>query len=178
MQAKPAASLVLAALLVAAPTPASARAGDLSWGRPGVTLEAYSADSTDCVNKAVNLDISDTAAVRRLVAATRALQNLESGWAMWGYTAGGASSHAQLREAYRPDRQFEAIKTLQQATLDTCLIERGYRQFRLTEEQQARLRQLEEGSPERRAFLHGLAADPEVLRRQGLDHSPLQPAQG
>jgi hypothetical protein len=170
MQAKRAAYLVLATALLATPLPAAARAGEISWGRPGVSIDTYSADATACVNKAVNLDITDTEAVQRLIQASRALATIETNMDIL--------SHARMRDGYRPDRQFEAIKSLQQTTLDACLAERGYRQFRLTDAQLRQLRRLEQGSAERRAFLHRLAADPEVLRRQALDQPPLQPTQG
>jgi hypothetical protein len=67
-----------------------------------------------------------------------------------------------------PDRQFEAIEDIQQQTLDTCLTQRGYHQFRLTDSQRQELRRLDRGTEERRAYLHSLAADAEVLRQQSL----------
>jgi hypothetical protein len=60
-------------------------------------------------------------------------------------------------------RQEEAAR---RAVVDGCLVERGYQQFQLTAEQQAHLSELEEGSGERRAYLHQLAADPAVLSPQ------------
>ena len=49
-----------------------------------------------------------------------------------------------------------------------CLRERGYRQFRLTDDQRRQLRRLRHGTDERRAFLHSLASNPRVLEAQGL----------
>ena len=69
---------------------------------------------------------------------------------------------------YRPDRQFEAIEDIQQQTLNSCLTQRGYHQFRLTDSQRQELRRLDRGTEERRAYLHSLAADAEVLRQQSL----------
>jgi len=54
------------------------------------------------------------------------------------------------------------------ALVGECLRKRGYVQFRLTEEQSAGLAKLQKGSDERRAYLHGLAADPAVLKAQAL----------
>ena len=170
MPRKRAAYLVLATALLALPVPGAARTSEISWGRPGVSIDTYSADATACVNKAINLDITDTEAVQLLIRTSRALATIENSL--------DVLSHARMREGIRPERQFEAIKSLQQSTLDACLAERGYRQFRLTDAQLRELRRLEEGSAERRAYLHRLAADPEVLRRQGLDQPSLQPTQG
>jgi hypothetical protein len=74
----------------------------------------------------------------------------------------------QLLHAYRIDEQFHDIATLQYRTLDTCLSARGYRQFRLTADQEAQLRHPRRGSEARRAYLHSLGSDPEVLGRQAL----------
>jgi hypothetical protein len=148
---------------------------DTSWGKAGVTLEDYRTDAILCARHAANLDISGTEAAQTLVDATRAIDNAASaGW----LTAPSATDRAtsmspnldlgRTMAAYRVERQFGDISDLQYETLATCLGQLGYRRFRLTGEQRRRLRRLEHGSDERRAYLHSLASNPEVLSRQGL----------
>jgi hypothetical protein len=52
--------------------------------------------------------------------------------------------------------------------VETCLRERGYIQFRLTDEQREMLSHLDRGSEERREFLYHLASNPDVLTTQAL----------
>jgi hypothetical protein len=52
--------------------------------------------------------------------------------------------------------------------LKSCLLNRGYTEFRLSAEQRRELDQLPEGSEERRAYLYGLGTDPEILTRQAV----------
>ena len=168
---------ILIALLVTACGVATAADGqsrrntDVTWGKAGVTLDEYRADSIACGSEAYYLDVANTTAAQRLVAASRQLQTIEDTRPRptrmdeaigYGADIGNTINH------YRPDRQFEAIEDIQQQTLDNCLTLRGYHQFRLTDDQQRQLRQLDRGSERRRAYLHSLAADAEVLRQQSL----------
>ena len=177
MPMKRAAFLVLACGLAAASASAATRANETSWGKAGVSLEDYAIDGGLCAYQAMMLDVSDTREARRLVAATRRLEHIEASWGLPG-SHNSLLDHRRTVEAVRPERIFERIAELQQQTLDHCLVERGYRQFRLTDEQQRQLRRLAQGSPERRSFLHSLAANPSVLRSQALETPPLAPPQG
>ena len=143
----------------------------VTWGKAGVSLDEYRADSIACASEAYYLDVSSTTAAQRLVSASRQLQTIEDTRPRpmnmdesisYGADIGHTLNH------YRPDRQFEAIEDIQQQTLDTCLTQRGYHQFRLTDSQRQELRRLDRGTEERRAYLHSLAADAEVLRQQSL----------
>ena len=143
----------------------------VTWGKAGVSLDEYRADSIACASEAYYLDVSSTTAAQQLVSASRQLQTIEDTRPRpmnmdesisYGADIGNTLNH------YRPDRQFEAIEDIQQQTLDTCLTQRGYHQFRLTDSQRQELRRLDRGTEERRAYLHSLAADAEVLRQQSL----------
>ena len=143
----------------------------VTWGKAGVSLDEYRADSIACASEAYYLDVSSSTAAQRLVSASRQLQTIEDTRPRpmnmdesisYGADIGNTLNH------YRPDRQFEAIEDIQQQTLDTCLTQRGYHQFRLTDSQRQELRRLDRGTEERRAYLHSLAADAEVLRQQSL----------
>lgn len=154
-----------------------------SWGKAGVTLDQYAVDGGVCAWQAIQLDIANTEPARRLVAASRHLEHADAraGSALPPLadpTAGAqptpipVDAGRDYREAidrYRPDEQFEAIRDIQSEALARCLTERGYTRFRLTEEQARELRRLRRGSPERRAFLHRLGSDPEVIARQAAD---------
>jgi hypothetical protein len=143
----------------------------VTWGKAGVSFEEYRADSIACATEAVNLDISNTTAAQRLVAASRQLQTIEDTRPRpltMDEAISFAADQGNTMNHYRPDRQFEAIEDIQQQALDACLTLRGYRQFRLTDVQRQELRRLDRGTEERRAYLHSLAADAEVLRQQSL----------
>lgn len=167
--------LTAAALATSAPGQPRPAPTDTSWGKPGITLDDYRTDAILCARHAVNRDISDTDAARTMVAASQAVDNAAAG--AW-FTAPSPTNQTptmspnldinRTASTYRPDRQFRAISDLQYATLADCLRQLGYRQFRLTAEQQRELRRLRRGSDERRAYLHSLASSPEVLDRQGL----------
>jgi hypothetical protein len=51
-----------------------------------------------------------------------------------------------------------------QDAMHACLVKRGYKEFRLTAAERAKLAKLPAGSDERRKFLYDLATDPEVLK--------------
>lgn len=147
----------------------------VTWGKAGVSFEEYRADSIACATEAYYLDISNTSAAQRLVAASRQFQAIDDNRPRpqtrplrTDEIANFAADQGNTMSHYRPDRQFEAIGDIQQHNLDSCLIHRGYHQFRLTQAQQQQLRRLDRGSDERRLYLHRLAADAEVLRRQSL----------
>jgi hypothetical protein len=169
-----------------AAAPSRATLQHVSWGKAGVSLEDYRADAQACAREAVNLDVADTAAAKALVAASRAIDTAYSGAWMYAPAAGvsfpgtinggaggvwgGGVGHdvEQVMHTYRVDAQFADIADRQYRTLDTCLTARGYHQFHLTADQEAQLRHLRRGSDARRAYLHSLGSDPEVLNRQAL----------
>lgn len=148
------------ALLAAAPAGAklvSAGFGK-SWGKPGVSLEQYRADAVACGRQAASLDLSWSNPARALVLASRLIDNAADIQA-----AGDA-----LRIA-SPERNVAKAGDLIHSALDHCLVEHGYRQFRLTGEQRHRLAKLPTGSIERHTYLHSLASDPVILASQAVD---------
>jgi len=170
-----------------AQAPTRAMLHHISWGKAGVSLEDYRADAAACAREAVNLDLSNTDAAKALVTASRAIDTAYSGAWMYapassvsvpapqpsgvgGGIWGGGIGHdiQQIVHRYRVDEQFADIAGIQYRTLNACLIARGYHRFRLTAEQEARLAHLRRGSEERRAYLHSLGSDPEVLGRQAV----------
>ena len=165
-------------LLVLGLSAAAASAGpppQTSWGKPGVSMFQYRLDSTGCIVQAINHDIAATPQAQQLVKASRALDAAHNsawlnnpsfdGGTYWGNPG---LDIRRTMDTLRVDDQFTALERLQHEVLTDCLESRGYRQFRLTPDQQARLKKLRHGSDGRRAFLHSLGSDPQVLASQGV----------
>lgn len=131
---------------------------EMSWGKAGVSLADYRADAVACGRKAAGLNLAGTGPAKSFKQASRILEN-GTDYDTWV---------AALQIA-APERNLEKAGDLMQATLDQCLRDRGYQKFRLTAEQRHRLSKLKPGTDERHAYLHGLAADPNVLSRQAAD---------
>jgi hypothetical protein len=169
--------IVPAAIMLFATTAAAAPAPETSWGRPGVSLQDYRLDATRCLNIVEHLDLRGTEPANALVLGTRRIDTI---YARTGgefgvgsqAPAGGAvqpgSEVMNVVEFTRPQHRINQIRDLMRFAMDTCLTELGYTRFRLTEAQQERLRHLRYGQPERHAYLHSLASDPEVLRTQAV----------
>lgn len=168
--------LAFAAALAAAPSLAEPKPVD-SWGRAGVAYETYRNDSLECGLLGHNADVSQTEQAQAFVGATRQLESVdntnyvpsnatpEEAAAM---SANQGRQYEQIRRGIRPQRQMEELKHGMVAVVEGCLRERGYVQFRLTDEQRETLSHLDRGSDERREFLYSLASNPEVLDAQAL----------
>lgn len=142
----------------------------VSWGKPGVTLEAYRADAVACGRQGYYLDISNTEAARVFKDASRQLESNEANLSL---VAGDidratqiANDSGRIVERTRPAERMKQVRTLLQDTVATCLRSRGYTQFQLTRDQQRYLKTLKLGSPERHAYLHDLASNPAILAAQ------------
>ena len=135
-----------------------------SWGKAGVSLAQYRADAVMCGRKAYYLDVSKTEAAQALVKASDRIESLMMG--------GGSNTNldpiVMAVQGARPEQRFREIAALQQSTVATCLSELGYVRFRLTHDQRERLEKLRAGTPERHAYLHGLASDPKILSTQAI----------
>ena len=164
------AAFVAGAALLSLSTSADARkitAGhQKSWGKEGVTLEQYAADSSECAREAAEMDLSGTAPAQALVLASRLY---ETWWdPHYNPPLVGFSGIARIAS---PRVQWNRAATIMQHELEACLTARGYVKFELTDDQYAMLRHLERGSDERRVYLHSLASDPDVLATQTLSQS-------
>ena len=168
--------MLYAAALCATPALAEPAPVD-SWGRANVDLETYRKDSLECGLQGYYADVSQTAQAKDFVRATRQLQSVDNS----NYVApnaspqeaasqwvGQAQRYDQIRRGIRPEQRIAELKQGMTAVVGECLRRRGYVKFRLTEAQSEALAKLRQGSDERRAYLHGLAADAEVLKAQAL----------
>jgi hypothetical protein len=61
---------ILPATAIAAPAP------PLSWGKPGVSLATYRAESIGCATSAYYTDVSDTNAAKNFVVGSRRIETL------------------------------------------------------------------------------------------------------
>jgi hypothetical protein len=176
--------IALAATMTLAGAAAAANAPQTSWGKAGVSFDDYRSDATFCLREAAAMDLTGTEPANALVLASRRMATGQTN----DYTPsiGGASSTSpatitggfdplieaanrmqQERIAARPDLRIRQAHDIMQRRLDHCLAGRGYRRFRLTEDQRRRLRHFPERAAERQTYLHSLASDPQILAAQG-----------
>ena len=177
------AAIAVSAALLAAPAAAKPKPVD-SWGRAGVDFETYRTDARECALQGHYADVSETEqaktfarATKRLEAsddtsmgpaiATPAADNAPAPDTMYRTNAIAARTE-QIRAGIRPEKLMGELHQGLEGVVESCLLDRGYSQFRLTESQAKSLSKLEKGSDERRHFLHALAADPAVLENQAL----------
>ena len=151
--------IALAAAIGLAGAAAAARPA-LSWGKPGVSYEAYRADATACLRDAAGLDLTGTEPANALVLASRRVEAAANA-DMWAV--------AEAIDAARPDLSIHQARDILQARLDHCLMEHGYHRFRLTDAQRRRLNHFSLRQPERQVYLHSLASDPQVLASQSVE---------
>ena len=158
--------LLLCAMTAASPSAARTVKGpEQSWGKPGVSLTQYRADSLECASAVHNADISGSTQAKEFANASNRIESL----LLSGGNPLDIPNDVQRQvERLRPQHKVNELRTLMNEELARCLTERGYRQFRLTEEQRNRTSELAIGSDERRGYLHALASDPAILAAQGI----------
>jgi len=162
---RPFAALVLGISLCAlGSSPASANRVDpghrMTWGKGGVSLEQYWIDSAECGHIAAATDLTGTPPARALVIASRMIDNQN-----------GYEDVARALQFASPEVQWDRAARIMESALEACLIERGYVKFELTDGQYRTLKMYEVGTFERRAYLHSLASDPDVLATQAISES-------
>jgi hypothetical protein len=163
------ANFCAAILAFAVASPAIAAEGEhLSWGKAGVSFDQYRADAIECGRAGYYLDIAETEQAQVFKQASSQLETNEAGVQNLPplLQMNVVASSARIVEGTRPSVRFRELKSLQNGSVAGCLIERGYTRFKLTEPQQAALKRLRRGSPERHHYLHRIASDPGVLRDQ------------
>lgn len=128
---------------------------DESWGKPGVSYLQYRTDAVECAYRA-----GQDAPVSYPTVDLLFFDN----------TAHGGDATATMHEAIaafdvnarRMSRPWREISAQVQPALARCLSDRGYRRFRLTRDQAAKLRDLPIGGKARHTFLWAIAAAPEI----------------
>jgi hypothetical protein len=156
-------AVTLPAMALAAPAPPS------SWGKPGVSLATYRAESIGCAMRAYYTDVSDTNAAKSFVEGSRQIETiLDSG----GDEMQKAAMVGHVEDGVQPERRIRELKAFQTSLLAKCLTDHGYHRFRLTDDQRRHLEKLKAGSDARHAYLHRLASDPAILSAQAEPDPP------
>ena len=156
----------VASFLLAATLPVAALAApapQLSWGKPGVPLATYRAESIGCAMRAYYTDVSDTHAAKNFVQGSRQIDTIVNSGADY---MSSAASIGHVVDSVNPDHEIKELKRFQLDLVAKCLLDHGYHRFRLTDDQRAHLEKLKVGSDARHAYLHKLAASPDILSAQ------------
>jgi len=178
---------VLAAIISSA---CVSRAPSTAWGKEGVSMLEYRTDSGQCAVVAATFDPKQSGANtaggisgQNVMTPTRPGDAAISEGANKDLNPGAADQRAPIsgsggsyRDSDNADFVQRAItqqrsqemadQRMRAGVLKSCLVERGYTQFALTNAQQKELAKLEPGSTERRAYLYKLGTDPGVLTTQ------------
>jgi hypothetical protein len=125
--------------------------GRQSWGKPGISFLQYRTDAVECA----------------YVAGSSAPVSVPTVDMVFAFDGGDVFEvmESTKRNQYR---MWNNVADQLEPALASCLRGRGYRPFKLTDEQTAQLKALKRGSASRHRYLYGLAIDPEVLNGQGL----------
>lgn len=138
----------------------------VSWGKAGVPLETYWLDAAECTARGAQ-------ASSNIPVATHKLDSQRGPIGEQNRNIAADESIIALNDIIFRARQNQMMQeraddAARQEVINACLTERGYRQFRLTAEQQARLAELDHGSVARRRYLHSLGSNAAVLSAQAL----------
>ena len=136
---------VLAGAAQAQPAP-----GRQSWGKSGISFLQYRTDAVECA----------------YIASSTAPVSVPSVDLVFAFDGGDVFEvmEGAKRSQYRI---WNNVADQLEPALDSCLGGRGYRPFRLTDEQNTQLKALKRGSASRHRYLYGLAVDPIVLTSPG-----------
>jgi hypothetical protein len=122
-----------------------------SWGKPGISFLQYRTDAVECAYLAASTAPVSVPMVDLV------------------FAADGQDVFEVMESTKRSQyRMWNNVADQLEPALETCLRGRGYRPFKLTNEQNAQLKALKRGSTSRHRYLYGLAIDPDVLKGQGL----------
>ena len=123
--------------------------GRQSWGKPGISFLQYRTDAVECA----------------YVAGNSAPVSVPSVDLVFAFDGGDVFEvmESTKRNQYRI---WNNVADQLEPALDSCLRGRGYRPFKLTDEQNVQLKALKRGSVSRHRYLYGLAIDPAVLVAQ------------
>lgn len=157
---------------------------DVSWGKAGVSLEQYAVDAAQCADtsryvtayiKPKTLVALDVLSAAQLVEYAQWLDTGTDGDPM-GDVAGISATNSPEDIARRTTNFGERyshivsddVREELHAVLDKCLIERGYTQIKLNDDQRRTLSRFKWYTPERTAYLHSIDSDPIVIKNQKL----------
>ena len=161
----------------------------LAWGKAGVSKVDYGTDVGTCTGLAAATNNGDNGAnTAGGISGKNAAGGRQDTASSTGPSVGASAGSPQTigggtyRDMANPDLVQRAATQqratemnrlrAQQASLKSCLQQRGYTEFPLTSEQQAHLATLPVGSNEYYEYLYKLGSDAEVLAKQAPASSP------
>ena len=156
----------VAGLAACTVNPASNR--PTSWGKAGVSLLDYQTDSILCATLAERAGTDNGANTAGSITGQRgagtasATPNAGGTFSTMGGGTYSNTAPPELvsRAATQQRSQEMALKQAQIDTLRRCLVDRGYTEFPLTDEERTVLSTLPQGSDARRDYLYKLGTDP------------------
>ena len=177
---RPIVALAALSFFGSGPAFAVGKPADVSWGKPNVAFASYNADAQQCAQRAFGVTVGMKPQTSEALGVLQGM-SLYSFITSWNYAQHGGPMAAA--DAVRPDHVpfrstdyegmfkhaawVDVVEQLQQV-VDTCLTERGYHKFRLTDAQRDMLRRLKGGTAEREHYLHSLGSNPQVLAAQRI----------
>ncbi len=181
--------LACAAVLSLPAVSASAKvaAPQTIWAKADVDYTQYRADALECGMQGLAVNIDNSEEVKTLARASEQLEAIDaSAQAVLHQDAGQfgrpeqdiyvhnglevASRKAAEQQAViastRPEQQYAGIKEKMFKVVRSCMVGLGYTKIVLTEDQRNAYSEMKGGADARRAYLHELASDPQVLGTQ------------
>jgi hypothetical protein len=159
----------------------------LAWGKPGVSRVDYGTDIGMCTGLAViqttrnqsnsaggtdgrNAEVgknSEGGSGSQMGPPT-ANSGVAAPLPAGGSYSGMTSTDFAQRAANQQQAREMAEKRAKAESFRTCLVERGYREFTLTPQQQSELSRHRRGTSEHVEYLYTLGSDPAVIEQQAL----------
>ncbi|MCP1469270.1 hypothetical protein J3E64_000945 [Sphingobium sp. OAS761] len=158
------------------------------WAKADVDYTQYRADALECGMQGLAVNIDNSEEVKTLARASQQLEAIDaSAQAALSLDAGqmgrsddspvyvhngldiaarkGAEQQAVIATA-KPEEQYARIKEMMFKVVRRCMVNRGYAKIVLTEDQRNEYSDMKGGADARRAYIHKLASDPQLLETQ------------
>jgi len=158
------------------------------WAKADVSYDQFRADALECGMQGLAVNIDNSEEVKALAQASKQLEAIDaSAQAALSQDAGQfgrpdlnsvyvhngldiasrkAAEQQAVIAAARPEEQYARIKEMMFKVVRSCMTQRGYSKVVLTEDQRNEYSGLKGGADARRAYIHELASDPDVLETQ------------
>lgn len=176
-------SVLSLAISVALLSACAATGPETAWGKPGISKYDYVTDLGTCTAMAAMAEGSGNGANTaggingrnssspRSTGADAGANQPPAGAATpvggGGVYRDSAPADVVNRAATQQTTQQMAAQRLRVDALNSCYVERGYQEFKLTPEQRAKLGSLEKGSNAYLQYLSDIATDPAVVKSAG-----------
>lgn len=146
--------LILTLIATTGTAMAAKRPPTTTWGKPSVSFDDYRRDARDCALQGAKADIRGWKPTKSVVAATREQDRILENPVM-------SPNSPMIDYAMVYHRSIRGnVAEVQQTmvgVVETCLMDRGYREIVLDRAQERQLRRLKWGTEERARYLYALA---------------------